>query len=288
MKRTADPYDELASIYLTDPDAAGPDPGALPAVGLSAGLSAGPASIEILMVGHLPVRAGIWLTPYADAIAREAGPTALVRLDGKEPMVQILHAPREGMPALEECRSLREMILSVGAAIRTWIVRPSTRVTPGEVAAPIGSGSGRLARVTILMSANQVAVLGAYRLIKQFVDDADGAEHELPEFGLAVVGCDPEQAERTAASVNLTTDRYLGRSAPLRVCVPMIDQTIRATMLRTFPGQTRPSLSERRSVRSWSRPESRLGRGRASTRSCACRRKPPPPTRRRRATSRVP
>jgi hypothetical protein len=85
MADRADPFDELASMFLTDipaeSDAAQED--APPAVDHR-------AMIEIMLVGHLPVRAGLWLTPYADALARKQGPTALIRLDGDEPMIQVL------------------------------------------------------------------------------------------------------------------------------------------------------------------------------------------------------
>ena len=47
---------------------------------------------ELLLVGNLPVRAGVWLAPYADAVARTSGPTALLRLDDDAPVLQVLRA----------------------------------------------------------------------------------------------------------------------------------------------------------------------------------------------------
>ena len=62
MTQTMDTFDELSAIFLTeDEDAPAPEP-------------MSPAQLELILVGHLPVRAGLWLTPYADASARQRGP----------------------------------------------------------------------------------------------------------------------------------------------------------------------------------------------------------------------
>ena len=112
MTRTIDPFDELASMFLTE--AEGPaleEPAA--------------ASVEVLVVGHLPVRAGLWLTPYADAVARELGPVALLRFDGDAPAVHVLRSdddPLAGEPGL----TLRPTIEHLAATVRTWIIRPAS------------------------------------------------------------------------------------------------------------------------------------------------------------------
>ena len=72
MTDRTDPFKELAALFLTEPDAAAPTrPAADP-------------TIELIVVGSLPVRASLWLVPYADTVARQLGPTALLRLDEEE------------------------------------------------------------------------------------------------------------------------------------------------------------------------------------------------------------
>ena len=68
MTRTVDPFDELAAMFLTEADEKPAED-----TGDSTPVS---VLIELLMVAHLPVRGGLWLTPYADAVARGAGTTA--------------------------------------------------------------------------------------------------------------------------------------------------------------------------------------------------------------------
>ncbi len=60
MTRTKDPFDELAAMFLTEADEAeASDPQRDSALAVM---------IELLVVAHLPVRGGLWLTPYADAV----------------------------------------------------------------------------------------------------------------------------------------------------------------------------------------------------------------------------
>ena len=73
-------FDELAELFLTEPDE-------------TAGSSGRTGGIELIVVGSLPVRASLWLVPYVDAVAREVGPAVLVRLDEELPSLQVLRAP---------------------------------------------------------------------------------------------------------------------------------------------------------------------------------------------------
>jgi hypothetical protein len=223
MTQTADPFDDVAAMFMTEGD--GP------------GTSAPQAVVELLMVGHLPVRAGLWLAPYADAIARRDGATALVRLDGDEPMVHVMRAGPDALP-VEACRNLRESILHLGPSIRTWIVRPPYRAAPAEL---LGSGAER---VTILSSADQVAVANAYTLIKGLVEEARKNERDLPRFGLAVIGADEARATQVQRTISRTTREYLDLEVPLACCVPRIDATLQSGPLRSFAGMARPDLDE--------------------------------------------
>jgi hypothetical protein len=227
MTQTMDPFEELASMFLTDADLTPPR---------EAGGTT-QTTIELLVVGHLPVRAGLWLTPYADAVARRAGTTVLVRLDGDEPMLQVLRGD-EGRPPAEECRNLREAILSLGGSVRAWIVRPSARTATDELLA------GQADRITILSSADQAAVVNAYRLVKDLVEAAQRRVAQLPSLGLAVIGAERDAADDVARRIDRTTGQCLEVSVPLLLCLPRIDAAARATCLRSFPGQTRPALDE--------------------------------------------
>jgi len=230
MTQTIDPYDELTAMFLTDPDPAGSP---------RASGSDVQTTVEVLVVGHLPVRAGVWMTPYADAIARGHGPSVLIRLDGDEPTLQIMRDPNGvAERTLADCRSLREAIFSLGGMVRSWIVRPSARVERQELAlAPAD-------RLTILTSADQAAAVSTYLLVKDLVHACDGAGGPRPEITLAVIGRERAAADDFVARLNDTTSSCLEVGVPLLICLPQIDAGIRASQMASFPGRVRPTLDE--------------------------------------------
>jgi hypothetical protein len=246
MTQTVDPFDELTSMFMTEGDA----PPARAAGATTSGDATAPgatrAATELLVLGHLPVRAGLWVTPYADALARREGPTALVRLDGDEPMVQVLRGDAESsrLPTATETRSLRETILHLGRAIRMWIVRPSSRLESHEL---IGVAD----RITILSSADQASLVNTYRLVKDLVvtseltgsgTTADASADAGPSLGLAIVGRDEEAARGIAGQIRRTAREHLAVEVPMVLSLPRIDASIQASALRSFPGQARPTL----------------------------------------------
>ena len=147
MSPTVDPFDELAAMFLTRPDERG-----------SGGDPRAPvATVELLLVGHLPVRAGLWIGPYVDAIAQQSGPTALLRLDAGMSRVELL---RSAAPLPTDPTDLRDVIGALAPSTRTWMVRPASQGDPSELVA------SRPDRITVLSGANEAAVIQAYRLIR--------------------------------------------------------------------------------------------------------------------------
>jgi len=233
VTRTTDPYEELAAIFLTNDEEAAPSAPVAPATGRR-------AAVELLMVGHLPIMGRLWLAPYADAVAREHGTTALIRLDGDDPMVQVLR----GGPAEEEalgagaCRTLEDAIRHLARTVRAWIVRPPSRSEMTEVA------SADVDRITIISGADQAAVVSAYGMIKTISEAAEQTAHPLPGIGLAVIGAEHDVATSVADRLSRTTWECLGMEVPLTLPLPRMDASLRAGNLRSFPGQGRPLLAE--------------------------------------------
>lgn len=223
MTRTMDPYDELASMFLTQPDDSGSGGGR-------------PAVIELLVVGHLPVRAGLWLTPYADAVARQLGPTVLLRLDRDEPILQVLRGEAE-TAAAPAGRSLRQTIQELAGGASAWIVFCSDS-TPTELV------SGGPDRVTILSSADDAAVVAAYQHVKQLAGAAEAQQTTVPAVGLAVLGADEDAARRVYDRVNRTTTAFLGIELELIGVLPKMDAAVRSTSYVNFPGERGPAVGE--------------------------------------------
>lgn len=238
MSQWSDPFDELAALFLTEPD------------GRESIATAAPALIELLVVGSLPVRASLWVTAYADALARSLGPTALVRLDGDAPTFQVLRGPT---PSAERYPTLALAIADLSPQIALWIVRPALDAVPADY---VQSGCGR---ITILTSDNETARVDAYQRAKSLVEAAEAGGAEPPKLGVAIAGTDPDGAAAAQDKLSRAAREYLAVELPLVTSVHRMDSAIRsADVLLSSPG-ARPSLA---AVLGWIR---QAGDGEADT-----------------------
>ncbi|MHC4949195.1 MAG: hypothetical protein ACYTG1_13220 [Planctomycetota bacterium] len=225
MSRIVDPFDELAAMFLTSTD----DPG-------SAGRE-GAITVELVTVGNLPVRAGLWITPYADAVARREGAVALVRLDGERPRLQLLNRP-EGVLASSGQQTLQAVVEQLAADVRYWIICP-----------PAGAGlaslvGGVVDRVTLLTSADDAAAVRAYQQVKELAALAAGQGATLPSVGVAVLGADEGRAARLVERLDRTAAACLDLEVELVAHVPRIDADIRLNGDVIFSGDRMPEPAD--------------------------------------------
>ena len=228
MTDHVDPFDELAALFLTEPE---------PDADEDQGFGATSTIIELAVVGHLPVRAGVWLTPYADAIAREQGPTGLLRLDSDVASLLLLRPSDEDTQPPPENTTLPEAIEQLARAADTWILRPPPNAPLQQL---VEAGADRL---TILSSADEAAVVAAYQLIKDLVEAAERAGCELPAMGLAVLGSDRHIAERMRQRLNRTTNTFLGLELPMTACICQMQPTIRAADFGRYTNEPPRTIS---------------------------------------------
>jgi hypothetical protein len=221
MSQSKDPFNSIASMFLTDPDGVTSST----RINGDADTTASQLAVELLLVGHLPVRGGLWITPYVDAIARAAGPTALIRLDGQDVTIQVLRGDPELLtPVMAPTRhpSWDRVIGGIGAHVHTWIVRPSLRAEPIDLLRTHPD------RLTILSSADQAAVVAAYQQIKELSEAADDAGLRMPTIGIAVLGADSETAHDMLERLRKTTSQCLSVEVELAACLPRMDAGMRS------------------------------------------------------------
>ncbi len=226
MNDRLDPFDELAALFLTEPEGSTTPPTAT---------APREATIEIIEVGSLPVRAALWLPPYADQVAAGVGPVALLRLDLDAPVLQLFRAP----PALRARRwvSLRDAMAELQGQITHWVVRPPLQ---SGAAAAVAAGADR---ITILSSANDSARVDAYQRAKALVEAAESAGLQVPAVQLAVLGSDTAAAELMQERLSTTTSSFLSIQVPLAMAVPRIDAVMGASDPMDFPNDPVPSLA---------------------------------------------
>ncbi len=172
-----DDYASLAELFTTTDEAPAADGG----------------TIELLIPGHLPVQGGLWLVPYA---VREAGDGMAVLLRMREDSIDIALVGR-GAVSLVDCRTIEDVRSAIGDRASLWIVQPMAAAGPSELSS---CGAGR---VTLLSGADQAAVVGAYRVLK---DMASGGQVSAP-IRLVIVGAE-DRSSSDAASRIVQTARH--------------------------------------------------------------------------------
>ena len=161
------------------------------------------AFIECVLVGHLPVRAGLWLTQYADDVAAEHGPTGLIRLDADQYILEVLRGS-QAVARASTAETLDEAVQATARDVHRWVVRPN-----------LATGVDALLRagpdvVTILSGADEIAIVAAYRAIKDIHETARANGLATPNIEMAVLGADRAKAEAAVKKVAATARDSIG------------------------------------------------------------------------------
>lgn len=228
VSATTEALDALTALFLSPPDSASKQDTAASAV---------KPVTELLVLGHLPVRGNLWLTPFADAIAEREGCCGLLRIDDADEFsILILHG--QGLIQTGPDASAKDLVKAFAPQTRIWMIRPTS---PPNFQQLVTAGADRL---TILTGTDGIAVVAAYQLIKDLVDAAESAGVNLPELALAVVGVPEETAAEVVRRINMTAASFLDKPLTLRLCLPQIDAVSPFTQHATFSGETAPELQE--------------------------------------------
>jgi hypothetical protein len=210
MEPARDPFEELTSLYLGEPIVSPktvtstPPPARRPRIE--------PMRITVAVCGNLPVMAGIWVTQYADLEAARSGPTALVRLDGGRCSFELLRMDRD--PKRFDGELMPKAAASLVGDIRRWIVCVDDR----DAAAAVRAGADEL---VVLTSADQLALVEAYRLVKSA--RARAVEPDALELGVVIAGANEQAADRAASILSDMSSRHLGASLPVIALVRRLD-----------------------------------------------------------------
>ncbi|MCA9292887.1 MAG: hypothetical protein KDA20_03640 [Phycisphaerales bacterium] len=148
--------------------------------------------VEVLLMGHLPVRSGPWALQYAASVARhEHIPVALLRMspaeEGESPRVSIDLLGTQPAWTGDRNPSFVEALAHARASAQRWIVLVG-ELDEANVLTMAGIDS-----ITVLSGANEAAVVDAYRMLKAMAshEDADDA----PAVRISIMGADDERAD---------------------------------------------------------------------------------------------
>lgn len=165
--------------------------------------------VEAVMLGNLPGMGGPWLTQYAQLLAQQDGAVVVLHVGNDEIDAELVE-PGEGaepvrIPADRE--DLIELLDAMarpedGGAIKTVLVHLS--------AAPEPAGLARLMALdtwTILCGADDAAVVGVYRSLKQIVEAEPKSANK--RVGLMVMGSDEAASRAGAGRIQSAAASYL-------------------------------------------------------------------------------
>ena len=219
MSQHIDPIDELAELFLTPADAASSTGNQSEPGGGGGAACDVPqrAQRHLLLAGHLPVRGGLWLPPYLDRVASDQGPTCLVQEDVSGVRIQCAKVPLVQLDGLAAEQDLERVVVDLAPEIACWIILVDEQMNPVDLL------RSQPDQITLLTSADQAALVAAYRRIKVLALAAQEAEMPSPTVHMAIVGCDDHQAEQMMDRLRATTEVHLGVELHLGLTLPRID-----------------------------------------------------------------
>ena len=113
----------------------------------------------LVLVGHLPVMSGLWLSQYADREARESGPVCLVRLAADSVQLELFRTGSR-RPSIRPQATYEEALRAIGPTVSHWLVVPQHSHAEA-IEIPEGTDD-----IVVLTGADQAAIVAAYKLVK--------------------------------------------------------------------------------------------------------------------------
>lgn len=187
--------------------------------------------IEALLVGHLPVMGGVWVTQYAKHVAdREHRVVALLRMQAGQVSVDVFtprsaSAPTSSRIGEMHTSGLLEAIRSAQSRCGLWLVRVDEASEADLVSAP------HVTRMTLLTGADDPAVVASYRTIKSLQQTEEGSEEPL-RLSIAIMGADDTKAAAAEAKLQRAAANFLGRSLASAARIAKIGACTTTTLYR--------------------------------------------------------
>lgn len=203
--------------------------------------NAHPSRRTLVVVGHLPVMSGLWISQFADREACSGGATCLVRLEHDAVLLEVFRAGAR-RPSISPQASIVEALRMIAPIVSRWMV---VSRAGGAVEVPEG-----ITDVVVLSGADEVAVVAAYELVKTYASLVNGGANDRVDnqgapripISVAVLGADDAAVDGVARRLRGATRQFLGFEVAVAgglQAVAPVDSAFRGT----FNAPT-PTLSE--------------------------------------------
>ncbi|MBB47557.1 MAG: hypothetical protein CMJ33_03225 [Phycisphaerae bacterium] len=173
---------------------------------------------SILIACNLPVHAGLWLGQYANLLAREEGPLAIIRLSGNTCDAEIFGdgVTLPTLPDAETGDALFDMTTWLSSSVRRVLIVPD----------PIDRDADLLASglpIQLVSGTDSTAVVGTYQRAKGLCMARQNAHQPAPAMGLVMVGAEPAVGQKGAARIQNCASRFLDAELTLDAVVHRMD-----------------------------------------------------------------
>ncbi len=192
-------------------------------------------AVTTVLVGNLPVMAGLWTTQFADAVARIAGPTALVRFERDDVTIELLRADGRQVPPAGPS-AVSRWLPRAASTVRRWLICVPAETSPAEVLA-----AGQ--EILLMTGADEAAVTGAYLRVKYLADEGVNVGTPIERVGLVIVGATTEQAAHAAAKLGDAARKFLGVDVETVACLPRIER-LESSARATYPAEECPPIAQ--------------------------------------------
>jgi hypothetical protein len=179
--------------------------------------------------------AGLWTTQFADAVARIAGPTALVRFERDDVTIELLRADGRQVPPAGPA-AVSRWLPRAASTVRRWLICVPAETSPAEVLA-VGQ------EILLMTGADEAAVTGAYLRLKYLADEGVNAGTPIERVGLVIVGATTEQAAHAAARLGDAARSFLGVDVETVACLPRIER-VESSARATYPAEECPPIAQ--------------------------------------------
>ncbi len=178
-------------------------------------------AVEAVILGNLPGLSGPWLTQYAQLLAQQEGPVAILHVD--DDLIDIELVEPTGQDSSNQGVSLRMPPGGGGldpASVLTALL-DSSNSTPTTVLVHLDpqndeQGLSRALALedwTLMCGADDAAVVGGYRMLKTLVEQTPAVARK--RVGLMVMGSDPKESQEAARKVQSAAQSFLNTPVQL-------------------------------------------------------------------------
>lgn len=175
--------------------------------------------MELLVMGHLPVRSNPWAPQYARATADQLRrPVALIRMIGGEIAIDLFGVP----PSEREGHTHDDLESSLAHAMRV-ARRLLIQVDEADIAS--GGPLAGFSHATLLCAGNEAAVVAAFQSIKSLADSSHPACTPSTQLQVAVMGADDAGAATIGERLKQAAGMFLKREVRLAAGVGRMGPT---------------------------------------------------------------